>query len=132
MTEYYPGSKREKKSYPGKTRPSMPELGDPYKRVKYKNTVLDVFTIGQLATALGRKAVTLRKWETDGVIPLAPFELPGTDARGRRRLYSREHMEGILQIAIEEGVMDNLTVKIKETKFSERVLELFERLAKEL
>lgn len=133
MTDYYPGSKTPKKQYPGKPKPPErpSEIGDPFRLVRYRNRVIEGYTLGQLARMLGRKPVTIRRWESEGVIPAAPFELPGADVRGKRRLYSREHMEGILEIATEEGVLGNTACKISETDFTKRLITLFEELHRE-
>ena len=135
MTDYYPGSKTPKKQYPGtpaQLPASPPEIGDPFRLVRYRGWVIEGYTLGQLARMLGRKPVTIRRWESEGVIPAAPFELPGAggDDRGKRRLYSREHMEGILEIATEEGVLST-TCKISETDFTTRIVALFEELHRE-
>lgn len=127
---YYPGSKTPKKQYPGgKARLHDIELPEPFRVYRVKGVLVDMFTIGQLAALLGRKAVSLRRWEAEGTIPLAPFTAPSDDPRGRRRLFSEAHVVGILKIAAEEGLLDDLTIKISETKFRPRVLELFKELA---
>lgn len=86
---------------------------------------VEFFTIGQLAMALNRKPVTIRVWERDGVIPKAMFRMPSKDARGKHRLYTRKQVEGMIQIAREEGMLYDLSKKISTTNFSARVIELF-------
>jgi hypothetical protein len=89
----------------------------------------EFFTVGQLARALGREAVTIRKWEREGVIPRAQFNAPSDDVRGRRRLYTRAQVEGIVRIALEEGVMGaNHQMALKSTRFTEKVIDLFKSL----
>lgn len=92
---------------------------------------VEFYTVGQLAQALGRKAVTIRKWENDGVIPVATFNAPSDDPRGRRRLYTKEQVVGMVQIAKEEGILTETWKPINKTDFSKRVKELFERLLNE-
>ncbi len=66
----------------------------------YNGKEIELFEIGALAQALGRKPVTMRAWETDGTLPLANFrtpepagvQVPGKKAKGRR-LYSRKQIE---------------------------------------
>jgi hypothetical protein len=93
----------------------------------------EFFTLGQLAKALSRQPVTIRKWEREGVIPKSTFQSPGKDddPRGRRRLYTREQVEGIVRIAHEEGVLVSHQKPIKGTQFTARVIDLFKRLAEQ-
>jgi hypothetical protein len=105
-------------------------IGDP-KVFLVEGGEKEFFTVGQLAMALGRKAVTIRAWEANGVIPIATYSAPSDDPRGRRRLYSREQVEGIVQIAGEEGILEETWKPIGATRFKQRVLQLFEELASE-
>jgi hypothetical protein len=93
----------------------------------------EFFTVGNLASALGRQAVTIRKWEREGVIPKSTYQSPGRDddPRGRRRLYTREQVEGIVKIAAEEGVLVSHQKPLSRTQFSSRVIDLFKRLAEQ-
>jgi hypothetical protein len=93
----------------------------------------EFFTVGQLGRALGRQPVTIRKWEREGIIPKSTFQSPGRDddVRGRRRLYTREQVEGIVRIAYEEGVLVSHQKPIKGTNFTLRVIDLFKRLAEQ-
>jgi hypothetical protein len=93
----------------------------------------EFFTVGDLAKALGRQPVTIRKWEREGVIPKSTYQSPGRDddVRGRRRLYTREQIEGMVRIAHEEGVLVSHQKPIKNTNFSVRVIDLFKRLAEQ-
>jgi len=91
------------------------------------------FTIGALATALGRKEVTIRMWETKGLMPHTPFRrpppsnpLPGKAAKGRR-LWTRAQIEGVLRIAQEEGVI--LRKGLPPTqRFADRVAALYSEI----
>lgn len=90
---------------------------------------VEFFTVGQLALALGRRPVTIRKWETEGIIPKALFSAPSEDPRGRRRLYTRAQVEGIVKIAHDEGVFVAHAKSIRSTNFTARVAALFKRTA---
>lgn len=136
MQEFYPGSKkpivRDKNEV---SIPNNEEIGWD-KKPRYYNIAgvkTEFFTAANLAEALGRKTATIRKWETDGVIPKATFQTPSTSSNGRRRLYTRGQVEGIVQIAREEKMLEQTSkaISIKSTKFSARVLDLFKRLASE-
>lgn len=131
----YPGSKKPIKTFDSTTSgPATQTVTDPLgegKKMRVGGTELEFFTIGDLARILNRKAVTIRKWETDGVIPKAVYILPSRidDRRGVRRLYSRAQIEGLALIAQEEGVLQpNANGKwkaIEETEFRQRAYELF-------
>jgi hypothetical protein len=91
----------------------------------------ELFTIGQLAKALGLKPVTLRSWEDKGWMPkpvlhTAPPRLGGirNKALNGRRLWTREQVAGIVRIAGEEGMIGTVGKKRKavdEARFAERV-----------
>lgn len=92
--------------WPGKTPPK--NAGQPKKRttedlngargVTYKinGVQVELFTIGELSKAIGRKPVTIRMWESQGWIPKANYrtptpqgeQIPGKATKGRR-LYTR-------------------------------------------
>tara|TARA_Y100000310_G_C20194392_1_gene583974 strand:+ start:221 stop:499 length:279 start_codon:yes stop_codon:yes gene_type:complete len=52
-----------------------------------------LFTIGEVAKSIGKEPVTIRKWESKGVIPSAVFR-DGSN----RRLYTREQMQGLTEL----------------------------------
>jgi hypothetical protein len=92
---------------------------------------VEMFTVGDLAKAIGREAGTIRKWERDGIIPRNTYRLPSSDPRGVRRLYSRKQIEGIVRITREEGLDDaHRRRNIKQTNFTQRVIDLFRELAR--
>jgi hypothetical protein len=59
-------------------------------------------TIGGLAAALGRTSHLVRCWERSGLIPPAPFILPGGQ-NTKRRLYPISLVAAIHDVAIREG-----------------------------
>lgn len=93
---------------------------------------VEFFSIGQLGKALGNRSPnTLRAWEREGTLPKSPYVKPSADPRGRRRMYTRAMVEGIVQIAKEEKVFwPQKGLRISETQFTERVKELFLSLRK--
>lgn len=97
--------------YPGKTPPknrkdSPKVVGEEYLNgAKGKEYIINgspvlLYTIGQVAKALGRKPVTIRMWELNGWIPKANYRSPapksetikGKPPKGRR-LYSHSQVE---------------------------------------
>lgn len=135
--EYYPGSTRPIVRHPNRIQTERVRRGlgadpdwDENPRVYTINGEdVEFFSVGQLARALGREPGTIRKWESQGVIPKATFQVPGRDGdpRGRRRLYSRKQVEGMVKIAEDEGLMDFGVPRksFSTTQFKPRVLELF-------
>lgn len=127
--EYYPGSKMRRA--PRKPEPEPePEVEWPKGRIlTISGHEVECFTTGQLAQLLGgRKAVTIRAWESEGILPKSGYYVPGRDGdvRGRRRYYTRRQVEGVLDIAREEGVLYPSTrISISKTRFTERVTNLF-------
>jgi MerR HTH family regulatory protein len=109
FTEFYPGSSRKKRQYeePEPEKPELdelPELGKPQYYL-VNNQPLALYKIGAVARALNRKSVTIRKWETEGFIPVSSYKMPGRDNRGQRRLYSKEQIEQLRKIAYEEDIL---------------------------
>jgi hypothetical protein len=85
---------------------------------------VEVFPIGALAKALKREPVTIRSWILKGWIPKARFKTPpihGTRGNAGRRLWTRRQIEGMLQIAQEEGLLDEKGTQMQKTNFSKRV-----------
>ncbi|WP_019629597.1 MerR family transcriptional regulator [Actinomadura atramentaria] len=131
MTEYYPGSRtpinRNGRHLRPATSNAVPEIPDHIRPQPWRcqGEVIDLYTVGQLADILGRKAVTLRKWEAEGVIPPTRLRSPSQDPRARKRLYTREQVQGILKIAHEEGILNSSRRPLGQTRFKTRVAELF-------
>ena len=90
----------------------------------------EFFTLGQLAKALNREAVTIRKWEREGILPKPTHRAKGKDVRGSRRLYTRSQVVGLVRIAIEEGVFYPHQRPIRESNFAVRAHKLFAALRK--
>lgn len=132
IKETYPGSNTPVQTYEerhsAEPTTDKAELGKP-RIYPVKGVPTEFFTVGQVAALLGRKANTIRDWETKGVIPKARYTRPGRqgDTRGNRRLYTRAQAEGMLAIAEEEGIMD-LRAAISQTQFTSKVIKLFREL----
>lgn len=136
--EFYPGSAKqivrhpnraaEKAAKPAVRKRNLLEGLKP-RRYTINGVEMEFFTVGDLGRALGgRKAVTMRKWEIEGILPPTVFRAPSLDDRAKHRLYTREQVEGIVRIAEEEGVLTAYKNRIKDTNFSARVHALFEHL----
>lgn len=95
-----------------------------------KGKEMQFFPIGALALALGKRSPnTLRAWEKEGILPKSVYVKPSRDPRGRRRMYTRAMVEGLVKIAKEEGVwLPDKGKKLSETRFTARAVELFQKL----
>lgn len=138
LQDVYPGSAKKIVRHPnraaGQAPKPMPKKRNLLEGLKPRNYTIngvetEFFTVGDLGRALGgRKSVTMRKWEIEGILPPTTFRAPSLDDRAKHRLYTREQVEGIILIAEEEGVLTAYKNRIKDTNFSARVHALFERL----
>lgn len=82
---------------------------------------VELFFIGRLATALGRDANTIRKWEIAGILPSTCFR----DRLGDR-LYTAEQIEAVVKVAEKCKLMQGR--RMCDTSFTKRVTEEFKRL----
>jgi hypothetical protein len=107
---YYPGSLERRQTVAPLKAPAVPadDLGQGI-FLPLRGRDVEFFMIGQLAFALGRRPGTLRKWESQGILPTSGYTTDSKDPRGKRRLYTRRQCEGIIRIAVETGILDGLT-----------------------
>lgn len=129
MSEYFPGSRQPIPGSPAGPRDLLGGLeGKPF---TISGKEVELFSISQLAEVLNRKPVTLRLWEQKGFLPKATYVKPGKDKdpRGRRRLYSREQVLALVQIAEEEGILFDLHKQISKTQFRAKALHAFREIA---
>lgn len=137
MEEFYPGSKQKVKNYSGTVDSASGifsthvDFSTP-KIFTVGGREVEFFTIGDLARGLNRKPVTLRKWEAEGIIPKARAMAPSSDKRGKRRLYTKGQILGLVQIASEEGILQPTArgqwKSIEDTNFRTRAIQLFKEL----
>jgi hypothetical protein len=132
LPEKYPGSSRpiEPMRRKGVTPPTEAWEAKP-RTYTVNGKDVQFFTIGQLAMALNRSAKTVRRWEERGVIPSAIFRAPSKSVRGKQRLYTRAQVEGMVRIAQEEGLLHSNYQGIRKTRFTEKTIALFAKLAAE-
>ena len=81
--------------------------------------------VGVLAERLHRNPQTVRRWEKEGIIPIAPFR---DSSSHRNRMYSTEHIDAIVKCFEESGMKNGKS--IAETEFSNLVYKEFENLRK--
>lgn len=89
---------------------------------------MELFPIGALARAINRRPRTIHAWEYKGWFPAPLLRSPrkAKDGIPGQRLYSRAFIEGVIEIANDEGIIDEWSANICATDFVERVFELFE------
>ena len=132
--EFYPGSKKKIDHTDDEDNPKPSDGWDAKPRTYKRNGVdTEFFTVGHLALAMNRKPLTIRQWERKGIIPKSTYQRAGANGsqHGRRRLYTRAQIEGMIKIAGEEGLLSNDRREIASTDFKPRVLTLFRQLAAE-
>src|SRR6266478_1568793 len=131
---YYPNSSRKKRHYE-ESLPQAPvkdeegiDLGKP-RMFLVNGQPQELYPVGALARALNRKPVTVRKWESEGIIPRSPFLMPSHDPRGQRRLYTRQQVDDLRRIAQEEGILEpspgGKWRSVEKTAFKEKALKVF-------
>lgn len=123
--------------FPGSRLPVTPPAGVPEefriptgKKFSVRGVEVELLSISQLAEALNRSPVTIRKWERNGVIPRPSFVKNGKggDVRGKRRLYSRPQVEAMVRVAASEKILHDMHRHVSATRFSERVFQAFREL----
>lgn len=138
--EYYPGSRRKRReSIPMRQERVLAERiqakqDEPWDARPWRKHIrlrdgrevdLDMFPIRALAKALNRNSVTIRRWIRLGHLPKAKYQTPplaGTRGDAGRRLWTRAQIEGIVQIAKEEGLLSDRTPRIQNTNFTARII----------
>jgi len=132
--EFYPGSKlkrreslqmRRERTMAERRQEKAEEAWDarPIK-IWYQGVEYEMFRIGSLAKALNKDAVTIRAWMRKGWLPRNSFQtkpIPGTLGDAGRKLWTRQQIEGIVQIAREEGLLDDKPPRLTMTNFTQRV-----------
>ena len=81
----------------------------------FRGEEVEMFTVGALAHALGKKIVTIRLWERKGYIPIAPFRLRSKQLNGEKvngnRVYTRELVEITIEEFAKRGLLGTARVE---------------------
>ena len=133
--EFYPGSKQKRRESKEMRHERVVEERRQAKEeeswdahpieVGVKGVKYEMFRVGALAKALGRDPVTIRAWMRKGWLPRNTYQTaPVVGSRGDagRRLWTRRQIEGIVQVAKEEGLLDPKPPYVTETNFTRRVV----------
>jgi hypothetical protein len=106
LDDYYPGSKRKRREPDPNAKQrtvSTPNAWnvDPQVKALPNGKVLELFSAGAMALALGRPLVTLRLWERKGYIPRAPYRLKSMIVNGVKKPGWRMYSKAIVEATIE-------------------------------
>lgn len=130
-SERYPGGRAPRREAPPSPKLDLATDWDSKPTIKiHKGEEREFFTIGDLATALGREPVTIRSWEDKGYLPKSRYRgpapkkgIPGKEVKGRR-LYTRQQIEIVIAAAIESGVAGpNALYRPNWKKFTKTVVD---------
>lgn len=108
---FYPNSKRKRRE----SAPVVPKVvqewdAKPFTKTLPNGSDIELFTVGALASALGRPFASVKMWNERGYLPAPPYRLPtkkdkhGEDHKGRR-LYSRAMIEAVVGILDKAGLL---------------------------
>lgn len=133
LDDYYPGSKKKRRPLnPQAKKPKIKEEGSwdssPQVKTLPNGNVVELFSAGAFALALGRPLVTIRLWERRGYIPRAPYRLKSMLVDGVKkpgwRMYSRDMVESTIRAFEARGLME--APRIDWNRYSELSIELME------
>jgi hypothetical protein len=137
LDDYYPGSKRKRRKPDPNVKPrkvSTPNAWntDPQVKALPNGKVIELFSAGALALALGRPLVTLRLWERKGYIPRAPYRLKSMIVNGVKkpgwRMYSRAIVEATIESFQSRGLLE--APRIDWNRHPDLSIELMEKWTK--
>ena len=133
LDEYYPGSKRKRRPLnPEAKRPKAKEEGswdsNPQSKKLPNGSMVELFSAGAFALALGRPLVTVRLWERKGYIPRAPYRLKSMLVDGVKkpgwRMYSRTMIVATLEAFEARGLIE--APRIDWNRHNDLSIELME------
>jgi len=115
LDDYYPGSKKKRKSLGFETPKSTKQSSDdwdaePQLKKLPNGKEIELFSAGAFAQALNRPLVTIRLWERRGYIPRAPYRLKSMMVKGEKkpgwRMYSRTIIESTINSFKEHNLFE--------------------------
>ena len=137
LDDYYPGSKRKRRKPDPNVKPrkvSTPNAWnvDPQVKALPNGKVIELFSAGAMAIALGRPLVTLRLWERKGYIPRAPYRLKSMIVNGVKkpgwRMYSKAIVEATIESFQSRGLLE--APRIDWNRHPDLSIELMEKWTK--
>ena len=137
LDDYYPGSKRKRRKPDPNVKPrkvSIPNAWnvDPQVKALPNGKVIELFSAGAMAIALGRPLVTLRLWERKGYIPRAPYRLKSMIVKGVKkpgwRMYSKAIVEATIESFQSRGLLE--APRVDWNRHHDLSIELMEKWTK--
>jgi hypothetical protein len=137
LDDYYPGSKRKRRKPDPNVKPrkvSTPNAWnvDPQVKALPNGKVIELFSAGAMAIALGRPLVTLRLWERKGYIPRAPYRLKSMIVKGVKkpgwRMYSKAIVEATIESFQSRGLLE--APRVDWNRHHDLSIELMEKWTK--
>jgi hypothetical protein len=137
LDDYYPGSKRKRRKPDPNVKPrkvSTPNAWnvDPQVKALPNGKVIELFSAGAMALALGRPLVTLRLWERKGYIPRAPYRLKSMIVNGVKkpgwRMYSKAIVEATIESFQSRGLLE--APRVDWNRHHDLSIELMEKWTK--
>jgi hypothetical protein len=137
LDDYYPGSKRKRRKPDTNVKPrkvSTPNAWnvDPQVKALPNGKVIELFSAGAMAIALGRPLVTLRLWERKGYIPRAPYRLKSMIVKGVKkpgwRMYSKAIVEATIESFQSRGLLE--APRVDWNRHHDLSIELMEKWTK--
>lgn len=135
LDEFYPGSKKKRRAVNPEAERKKQERqerdgwdANPQVKTLPNGKVVELYSAGTLALALGRPLVTVRLWERKGYIPKAPYRLRSMIVNGEKkpgwRMYSRAMIESILTSFQSRGLEE--APRIDWNRYPDLSLEIYE------
>lgn len=124
---HYPGSRQKRRAVAGPV-DSWADL--PHTDLLLDGVSVRFYPVSVLAEKLERKPAAIRKWERLGYLPETPYRSPGRTKNGQRRLYTREQIEGLVELARQQGLIGDDNRNVSATDFPALAVTLFKELAK--
>jgi hypothetical protein len=117
---------------PKAKKPKVQEEGSwdasPQVKTLPNGSVVELFSAGAFALALGRPLVTVRLWERKGYIPRAPYRLKSVVVNGVKkpgwRMYSRDIVEATVKAFQARGLTE--APRIDWNRHTDLSIELME------
>jgi len=135
LDDFYPGSKKKRRPVSSEVERKKQEKQEraewalnPQVKTLPNGNVVELYSAGTLALALGRPLVTVRLWERKGYIPKAPYRLRSMIVNGEKkpgwRMYSRDMIESILTSFQSRGLEE--APRIDWNRFPDLSLEIYD------
>jgi len=129
----FPGGikpRRKSRTQEPKVEPADDSWDSTPRIMKRKGVDTEFFRVGALAQSLGLTSAAIRKWESQGRMPLSRYRSPAPKTHGvegkkpmGHRLYTRDQIEIVILAATEAGVLDPDVTRPNWSKFTKIVVD---------